>query len=192
MFKPLKKYSDLSMVYFYITLSLYLILLVWIVIFKANVPYFPKRIAQTRAMTLAERFSIGSYPFKNIIECPPEASVLNRLKEHFLNVLVFLPFGILLPYIITVGTKIFVPLAFVTATIAVEGFQLFSGIGGFDVTDLLTNSLGGFIGLWMYNTVFSKMSPHIVNRVSFVINFIAAPIAVFAIYNTVIHFDYYI
>jgi len=190
--KPLRKYSDISKSYFYFTLALYILLLVWIVIFKANVSYFPIRIAKTRAMSITERFMNGSYPFKNIIDCPPEGSIPGRIREHFLNILVFLPLGILLPFAVKKRTSFFVPLIFILTTLAVEGFQLFTGIGGFDVTDLITNSLGGYIGMWLYDIVFSKMSGHVVNRLRFAVNMIFTPLAIFAICNTVIHFDYYL
>lgn len=191
MLKPLKKYSDISNLYLYTTIMLFLTLLVWIVIFKANVSYIPMRFDLTKAMSLEERFNLGNYPFKNLFECP-DGHFLGRLKEHFLNILAFLPFGILLPFVIKKKYMLIVPIIFIAATLGFESFQLFTGLGGFDITDIITNTLGGFLGLWLYRIAFLRMPDHSLNRLSFVVNLIATPFAIYAIYNTIIHIDYYI
>lgn len=191
MLKPLKKYRDLSKLYLAVTFALFILILLWIVVFKANIPIVPKRIARTKAMTIPERFALGNYPFKNLF-VDAEGKVLSRIKEHFLNVLVFIPFGILLPFFAKKGKTLITSIVFIVFTIGFELFQLFTGIGGFDVTDLMTNTLGGFIGLWLYRVAFSKMPDHVINRISFVVNMIFVPVALFAILNTIKHFDYYI
>lgn len=191
MLKPLKKYWDISKLYLALTLSLYLILLIWIVVFKANYSVIPLRYVLTKAMTLKERFMLGCYPYKNLIECDGGDFSI-RLLEHFLNIIVFLPFGFLLPFFIKKKTVLFTSLIFIFATIGFELHQLFTWLGGFDVTDLINNTLGGFIGIAIYKLIFSKFSDHAVNRISFVANVIFTPIALFAIYNTIKHFDYYI
>lgn len=191
MLKPLKKYRDLSKLYLAVTFALFILILLWIVVFKANRPITPIRIARTKAMTLLERFELGNYPFKNLF-VDAEGHVFSRAKEHFLNILIFLPFGFLLPFFIKKKKVLITSIVFITFTIGFELFQLFTGIGGFDVTDLMTNTLGGFLGLWLYKVAFSKISDHVINRMSFVVNIIFVPVAVFAIINTVNHFDYYI
>ncbi len=191
MLKPLKKYRDLSKLYLGVTFTLFILILLWIVVFKANIPITPVRIAITKAMTIPERFELGNYPFKNLF-VDAEGHFVSRLREHFLNILVFLPFGFLLPFFIKKRKALITSIVFIVFTIGFEMFQLLTGLGGFDVTDLMTNTLGGFFGLWLYKVAFSKMPDHVINRISFIVNIIFVPVAVFAIINTVNHFDYYI
>ncbi len=189
--KPLKKYSDISKAYMIITLSLFILLLIWIVVFKANIDNIDKKIAAIKAKTIAERFRGGLIPFSNLMN--RKTSVfLRKLREHVLNVFVFVPFGVLLPFFIKKRKSLITAIIFTITTFAFEIQQLLTGLGGFDVTDLMTNILGGFIGLWLYKVAFSKIPDHVINRISFVVNIIFAPVLVFAILNTIKHFDYYI
>ena len=191
-FKPLQKHSDKSYAYLTITTILFVILLFWIVVFKVNLPYIPMRFAITKAMTIKERFELGNYPYKNLVEFVDMPTFLSRLEDHVLNIIVFLPFGIIFPFFFKKRPMLKTAIIFISATIGFEMHQLLTGLGGFDVTDLINNALGGFIGLWLYKAFLSKLQDHTLNRFSFAINLIATPIAIYAIINTIKHFDYYL
>jgi len=67
------------------------------------------------------------------------------------NILLFIPFGILVPMLLKQKFKLFktVVLAF-ALSFAFELFQLFTGCGFFDVDDILLNTFGGIIGVIVY------------------------------------------
>ena len=68
------------------------------------------------------------------------------------NILLFIPMGIFLPMYFNAplkGLKTIVT-CFLLST-SFELFQLITSCGLFDVDDIFLNTLGGFIGLWMYS-----------------------------------------
>lgn len=76
---------------------------------------------------------------------------LNSLENLAGNVLVFVPFGILLPWAdgwyrafwrVLGGVFVF--------SAGIEVFQLLTALGAFDVDDILLNCLGGMAGYWIY------------------------------------------
>lgn len=72
---------------------------------------------------------------------------LNSFENLVGNVMVFVPFGYLLPFVrekkTTILTVLFYAFMF---SFGIELFQLFSAFGAFDVDDLLLNSIGGLLG----------------------------------------------
>ncbi|WP_162418709.1 VanZ family protein [Cyclobacterium roseum] len=93
--------------------------------------------------------------------------------ENFLNVLIFVPLGIYVGVLFTrwiFGKKLFF---LFLLSLLVEGLQYLFRIGAFDVTDLMTNTLGGLIGL----LVFSGLERAFRNGIKAqkFINFLAVP-----------------
>lgn len=84
---------------------------------------------------------------------------LNSFENLVGNVVVFIPFGFLLPYVLKRGRNFFVMLlnAFFFV-LGIEIFQLFSAFGAFDVDDILLNCLGAVIGyiIFMINNQMEK------------------------------------
>ena len=76
---------------------------------------------------------------------------LNSFENLVGNVVVFLPFGILLPQIFTRSRNFFILLlnAFIFV-LGIEVFQLVTAFGAFDVDDILLNCLGAVIGYFLY------------------------------------------
>ncbi|GFI46216.1 hypothetical protein IMSAGC019_01529 [Lachnospiraceae bacterium] len=76
---------------------------------------------------------------------------LNSFENLVGNVVVFIPFGFLLPYVVKWGRNFLVmllnALLFVTG---IEVFQLFSAFGAFDVDDILLNTVGAILGYLAY------------------------------------------
>jgi glycopeptide antibiotics resistance protein len=72
---------------------------------------------------------------------------LNSFENLAGNIVVFIPFGFLLPMVLKRGRNFFVMLlnAFLFVT-GIEVFQLFSAFGAFDVDDILLNCLGAVTG----------------------------------------------
>ena len=125
-----------------VTLSLFLIylaVLVWIILFKLN-------------------FSTSSIPYIRNINFIPfyydePVSFSLHLQEILQNVIIFIPFGVylsMLKYDVNILIKMFL---IILTTFLLETLQCVLAIGVSDITDLITNSFGGFIGIMSYNTI---------------------------------------
>ncbi|MES1220238.1 MAG: VanZ family protein [Bacteroidota bacterium] len=118
---------------------IYLIFLTWIVVFKLNVSF--SYMKNTRSVNLV--------PFSKPL-------ILNGkvdFGEMILNIIIFVPFGIYAGVLFKrwrVGKKV---LLFVLASLTCEGCQFISGTGAFDITDIITNTSGGLIGLMIFKGI---------------------------------------
>ena len=117
---------------------IYLIALYWILIFKMGV-----------------RFSYMGNRRVNLI--PFNESLILKGKIDFaelvLNVVIFIPFGIYAGILFErwiFGKKLFF---FFLLSLIVEALQFILAVGAFDITDLITNTLGGIIGLMIFKAI---------------------------------------
>jgi glycopeptide antibiotics resistance protein len=117
----------------------YLFILLWLVLFKFSYdPLAVLREFQTRSLNLI--------PFARA-----------NKSEMIANILAFIPFGVMLGVNfkhVAFRYKIAVIFAF---SLAVEIIQYAAAIGVADVTDIITNTAGGFVGLVIY----AALSKHI-------------------------------
>lgn len=77
--------------------------------------------------------------------------MLNSFENLVGNVVVFVPFGFLLPYVQEQSKKF--PVLLLNAflfVLGIEVFQLFSAFGAFDVDDILLNCCGAILGWILY------------------------------------------
>ena len=120
-------------------LVLYLVILIWLVLFKL-------------------KFNISSilnYHHRSLNLIPFAApSVINgavNYGEMILNCVFFIPFGLLLN--VNFKKEGFLhKLGFILGfSVAAELIQYIFGIGATDITDVITNVLGGFLGLKLYD-----------------------------------------
>ena len=115
---------------------IYLIALFWIIVFKFNLPF----------SNLGYMRSINLIPFN-------ESLIINGkldFREIIMNVAIFMPLGIYSGILFekwTLGKKIFL---FSMISLICEVFQFILGVGASDITDIITNLLGGIIGLIIY------------------------------------------
>lgn len=120
-------------------LIIYLIALFWIIVFKMSVSF----------SYMKEARSVNLIPFSGPV-------ILNGKVDHgedVLNVLIFVPLGIYAGALFKgwiTGKKI---LLFFLVSLACEGLQFILGIGAFDITDLITNTLGGITGLMIFKGI---------------------------------------
>ena len=116
---------------------LYLVLLVWIILFKL----------QFSITDLDRMREINLIPFYY------KEEVSFHATEVLENVLIFVPFGI---YLCLIFKKLrFSGKLFLIAGMSVllELCQYVLAVGRSDVTDLITNVSGGLIGVFLYNTI---------------------------------------
>lgn len=120
-------------------LAVYLIILTWIVMFKCTLPNIHP--THTFDMTIKELFLKGIQPSGYGL------TILNPYPDHLLNVIVFIPLGIYLPFIFK--KRYCLPL-FLLVTLSFELTQLFSRLGCFDILDIILNFAGSLIGFGLY------------------------------------------
>lgn len=113
--------------------SIYLIVLYWILLFKLGISssYMDKR-------------SVNLIPFN-------DPSIF--ITENILNVVIFVPLGLYSGILFkrwSFSKKLFF---FLLLSLIVEGLQYILRLGAFDVTDLITNTVGGLIGLMIFKAI---------------------------------------
>ena len=119
-------------------LLVYLLLLVWMILFKGTVPH--------GGMFL--RRSVNLVPFY----VDPDAPYLRPMahRDWIGNVLAFVPFGILAD-LLSKGRSPWKPvLAGFGVSLFLETAQYLTGLGATDVTDLITNTAGTLAGILVY------------------------------------------
>lgn len=124
---------------------LYLAALLRLVLFK---PYIWHLLTAGRLPLEVRLRNANLVPFATIAyylrgEPTPGVALRNLMG----NVLLFIPMGFLLPFVVPRLQRmthiLFVSLA---VSLLLEGVQLLTGIGSFDVDDLLLNGLGATVG----------------------------------------------
>ena len=91
-----------------------------------------------------------------LVDFVPYSDVLigrhSAIKESLLNIMMFIPFGILYPFIYNSSFKktLFVSTIF---TLSIETWQLISarGLSSCDITDVINNLMGTIIGYIIYS-----------------------------------------
>lgn len=105
-------------------------------------------------------FNINLIPFVDI-----NLNHGGAYREVILNVIMMIPFGVLVPYIYRKG---FISTAFYTLifSLSIELMQLISvrKINSTDITDLITNITGGIIGYFIY-LIFHKIIDRILDTI---------------------------
>lgn len=129
-----------------ILFAAYLLMLLWLVLFKFSYNLFAViRDFQTRSLNLI--------PF-----------AYSRNSEMIANLVAFIPFGVMLGVNfkqVAFGYQIAVIFAF---SVAVEIIQYCLAIGATDITDIIMNTLGGFLGLAGYVVVSKQTNDRFLDR----------------------------
>jgi glycopeptide antibiotics resistance protein len=112
---------------------IYLIALFWILLLKLGV-----------------RFSYMGDRRANLIPFS-EPLILN--SENILNVVIFVPLGIYTAILFERWISGIKLLFFFLLSLLVEGLQYILRVGAFDITDIITNTLGGVIGLMIFYAI---------------------------------------
>jgi glycopeptide antibiotics resistance protein len=117
------------------TTAVYLLFLLWLVLFKfSSHPFSVLADYHTRSLNFIPFAATSAANFYQIIE----------------NFVFFIPLGLLLDVNFK-STNFWRKLAYISAfSIAVEITQYIYAIGATDITDVITNSLGGLAGLTLY------------------------------------------
>jgi glycopeptide antibiotics resistance protein len=136
---------------------IYLIALFWILLFKLGVRF-----------SYMENRNVNLIPFSEFL-------ILNGkidFGELIMNVVIFVPLGIYAGILFkrwSFGKSLFF---FFLMSLTIEVLQFILRVGAFDITDIITNTLGGIIGLMIFKAI-EKVSKNSVRAQKF-INIIAS------------------
>ena len=125
-----------------ISLIVYVLLLTWIIVFK-----FRLKLADLKYIR-----SINIIPFKS-------NGMVNGIRETFINLVLFIPFGMYLEYLFK-NKRISNIATIILTSLCYEVLQYILHIGVSDITDIIMNTLGGVIGMifvYIYLTVSTKI-----------------------------------
>jgi glycopeptide antibiotics resistance protein len=118
-----------------ILLIAYLLVLVWVLLFKLGVQF-----------SYMDERRVNLVPFRQVLTGQGRLD----LAETLLNILIFVPLGLYVAILFrrwTLGARIILVLI---ASVLLEGLQFVARIGAFDATDLVNNWVGGLFGLFLF------------------------------------------
>ncbi len=124
----------------------YLIILIWILIFKLGVEFSYMSNRNVNIIPFSEFFIPNG-------KVDPGGLIM--------NIIIFIPFGIYTGIIFKMwpfGKQL---VLFFCTSLLFEAIQYVMRIGAFDITDTITNTTGGIIGLLMYKAI-EKISGNVV------------------------------
>lgn len=125
-----------------ISLVIYVLLLTWIIVFK-----FRLKLDDLKYIR-----SVNIIPFKS-------NGMVNGIREIFVNLVLFIPFGMYLEYLFK-NKKISNIVIIILTSLCYEVLQYILHIGVSDITDIIMNTFGGVIGMilvYIYLTVSTKI-----------------------------------
>ena len=186
--KEIKRLNILSIILF----CIYILLLIWIVLFKCNIylsitnGYF-----EFKTLTLKERFDYYLIPFIDYFNNDSTQTFI-KFKDGILNVFVFIPLGLYLSFFIKKNK--FIKVIFYTFLISLlfEIIQLFSLLGSFQTEDLILNIFSGLLGYIIYKIIYKEKNIKVLNILSLICIIILTPILIYGVINTINMIDVYI
>lgn len=131
---------------------IYLLIVIKLIIFKYPFSQMKAIADSWEKHVILEGLDTANFTlFKTIRMYIDYSYKLNSFENLVGNIVVFIPFGFLFPYVIKRGRNFLVMLfhAFLLV-LGIEVFQLFSAFGAFDVDDILLNCFGAVIGYLFY------------------------------------------
>jgi glycopeptide antibiotics resistance protein len=116
---------------------IYVMVLCWILLFKLGVQFSYMGKRSVNLVPFSEFFFTGTFDAAEII----------------LNVLIFVPAGIYAGMLFEYWNSRQKLFFFLLFSLLVEGLQFILAIGAFDITDVITNSIGGILGLMIFKAI---------------------------------------
>ena len=124
----------------HVVFALYIAVLLWLILFKLAFRF-------ENILSLAGERRVNLIPFYY----DNEVNIRHHIKEAVMNFFVFIPFGF---YLCAFGLSFKKGvLAAGSTSLILELIQLAFAIGGADITDLITNTLGALFGILIFITL---------------------------------------
>ncbi len=172
----------------------YLVLLVWVVMFKCGMADGVKAfyVNFSSKFSLSYRFYRCIIPFAKIVVENGEISILPSIDiNDMLNVFVFIPFGFFVSYIIG-GNRKRTLIYTLGITTLLEAMQFLTLIGAFASKDIITNLIGAYLGTLLFG-LYKKIAFSRVHNICAIIAFgFAVALSVVAVYTVVTNFGGYV
>ncbi len=163
-------------------LSLYIVCLIWIITLKCNMiqPVVESRYFYGQ-MSLAERIIVSTSKFAKTTPL-----------DLFINVSIFIPVGLLIPFLKKENPHIGAALLGFTMSLGFEILQIINCIGGFTYIDILANSLGAILGSMLHFYLREKATEKQTEIALATCAALCAAVVSFGFFSTARHFDIYI
>lgn len=176
-----------------ISLGLYVLVLVFAIMLKAIMP--KDLIANYHflsSMNVNERLIRGLKIFE-FYQIEAEIGELTKaIILDFFNMIVFIPFGILLAHCFKKNKILKTLLVSFVFIVLIELFQLYSIIGAFMLNDLLINILGSLIGCIIYILVIKKEKYNVYNVLLLIFISLCMVALIYLLVNFINNIDVYI
>jgi glycopeptide antibiotics resistance protein len=147
--------------YLYVLLGCYAVILIWGIVFKFNMNG-ELNIEENLSKSVWDRFTTDLIPFYSFYT-GIFLGRTNELLAGIFNVILFIPLGALLSFLTSKKLGLLIS---ALCMLGVEIFQLFSGFGGFDYSDVILNVLGVYFGYLIASIVVKKMSVRLINGIA--------------------------
>lgn len=154
----------------YIVFGIYMILLVWLVLFKFAVSI--EEIPRMRNINLIPFYYDRDTSF--------------HFKEVLYNVIVFIPAGFYFTAFLEKRGRWHGVIATALLSVLFESMQWVFCLGSTDITDVITNTLGGLGGMflfWITGKIFLKYRFIIINVIGFIIEILACLLLALLIFS---------
>ena len=113
-------------------------------------------VRETMALRLPNSRGVALEPFREYQAMIAEPNHFYWFMQIFLNILLFVPFGFLLPLVKERGHSIWkVTIAGFAFSCAIELMQFITERGFTEIDDIINNSIGAFVGYLMYIVISS-------------------------------------
>ena len=131
---------------------LYLLIIIRLIIFKYPFEELLAIAGGWSGEVVAAGLRSANFTFFKTIRMYVDYSyMLNSFENLVGNVMIFVPFGFLLPMVFEKKKSFFLMMIMAFAFVfGIEVFQLVSGFGAFDVDDIILNCLGAVMGYLIY------------------------------------------
>lgn len=165
-----------------LTFILYTICLVWVIMLKCNMvtPVVESRYFMSKK-SLWERFEFSIFKFASTTP-----------KDFFANVLLFLPVGLLIPFLKNKNPVISTAFLGLAISLGFEILQIITCIGGFTYIDVLSNDLGALLGAIIHVCFRRKITDKQIETALIVSIILCVIVISFGTFNTIKYLDIYI
>ncbi len=171
----------------------YVIFFLWVVIFKCNwIDTLKVTYGVWKDKSFTDRL-LNTSEFDSMKYFISIGDILSRpVLEPFFNLVIFAPIGLYITYFQKRQRIINTFFLCFAASFLMESIQIFTLIGGFSYFDLVLNTLGGVIGFFILKLINKKKFTKALNVATISFLSVFAPIAVFAVVNTIANIGFYI
>lgn len=160
--------------------GIYILLLTWAILFKFS---FISQIYINSPMTFGELF-LNGFQFFDFLESGNNAWIILRgFLIAFLNVLLFMPWGIYASFFYDKKRTVCFACLF---SCMIECIQLFARFGVFSFEDIALNTLGAFLGILLFEKCICRLSDRTVQKVNTWTVRIGGPISALGYINVIV------